>query len=588
MENFGDRLFPLLTQAEKPARYTGGEWNAVKKTGPVRARFCLCFPDLYEIGMSNLGLQILYGEINARDGFAAERCYAPAEDMAALLRKNGIPLLSLETATPLKEFDMIGFSVQFELLYTGILYMLDLAGIPFRAEDRGEDFPIIMAGGPCTVNPEPFADFFDCIVIGEGEGVDLALLELVAEGKEKGWSKREVLRRAKEITGVYVPSMLAEGEMVTKAVYKDFEHAPYPLRPVVANTEAVHDRAVIELYRGCASGCRFCQAGFWYRPIRERSPERCAEYAKEIVNNTGYGEIAMCSLSTGDYSGLRPLMDGLRGFVHENKVNLSLPSLRLSSFSGDIAQESRRSSLTFAPEAGTQRLRNVINKNVTDAEIDNVAKAFEAGYDSVKLYFMLGLPTETDEDIAGIAAICSRLRELYFRTRGKRGPNISVSCAVFIPKPCTPFQWEAQISFGEMLRKQNYLRGLLRCIKGVSFSWHGAESSVLEAALARGDRRLSRVTERAYALGAKFDSWSEKFDWEAWTRAFDECGVDMSEYTGAIDTEKVLPWDFIDTGVSKRYLLAERERAYLGVTTPSCREGCNACGASKLGRCTVI
>lgn len=588
MENFGDRLFPLLTQAEKPARYTGGEWNAVKKTGPVRARFCLCFPDLYEIGMSNLGLQILYGEINARQEFAAERCYAPAEDMAALLRKNGIPLLSLETATPLKEFDMIGFSVQFELLYTGILYMLDLAGIPFRAEDRGEDFPIIMAGGPCTVNPEPFADFFDCIVIGEGEGVDLALLELVAEGKEKGWSKREVLRRAKEITGVYVPSMLAEGERVTKAVYKDFEHAPYPLRPVVANTEAVHDRAVIELYRGCASGCRFCQAGFWYRPIRERSPERCAEYAKEIVNNTGYGEIAMCSLSTGDYSGLLPLMDGLRGFVHENKVNLSLPSLRLSSFSGDIAQESRRSSLTFAPEAGTQRLRNVINKNVTDAEIDNVAKAFEAGYDSVKLYFMLGLPTETDEDIAGIAAICSRLRELYFRTRGKRGPNISVSCAVFIPKPCTPFQWEAQISFGEMLRKQNYLRGLLRRIKGVSFSWHGAESSVLEAALARGDRRLSRVTERAYALGAKFDSWSEKFDWEAWTRAFDECGVDMSEYTGAIDTEKVLPWDFIDTGVSKRYLLAERERAYLGVTTPSCREGCNACGASKLGRCTVI
>ena len=587
MENFSDRLLPLLSQAEKPSRYTGGEWNAVKKTHPVRARFCLCFPDLYEIGMSNLGMQILYSEINSHDDFACERCYAPAEDMAALLKAHRIPLLSLETATPLKDFDVVGFSVQFELLYTGVLYMLDLAGIPFRAEDRGEEFPILLAGGPCAVNPEPFADFFDCVVIGEGEGVDAAVLALVAEGKEKGWSKREILRRAKEITGVYVPSMREKGEKVVKAVYADFEHAPYPVRPVVANTEAVHDRAVIELYRGCASGCRFCQAGYYYRPIRERSPERCAQQAKDIVGNTGYGEIAMCSLSTGDYSGLHALMDGLRDFVHEKRVNLSLPSLRLSSFSGDIAQESRRSSLTFAPEAGTQRLRDVINKNVTDEEIDNVAKAFEAGYDSVKLYFMLGLPTETDEDIAGIAAICARLRELYFKTRGKRGPNISVSCAVFIPKPCTPFQWEEQITFDEMLRKQNYLRGLLRRIKGVSFSWHGAESSVLEAALARGDKRLSRVIERAYELGAKFDSWSEKFDWEAWQRAFDDEGIDMREFTGAWDTDADLPWDFIDTGVSKRYLLAQRKLAYAGITTRSCREGCNGCGANRLGRCTI-
>ena len=559
----------------------------MKKTGPVRARFCLCFPDLYEIGMSNLGMQILYSELNAREDFACERCYAPAEDMAALLKADSVPLLSLETATPLRDFDVVGFSVQFELLYTGILYMLDLAGIPFRAAERGDDYPILLAGGPCAVNPEPFADFFDCIVIGEGEGVDAAVLEIVAEGKEKGWSKREMLRRMKSIAGVYVPSMREKGEKVVKAVYRDFENAPYPTRPVVANTEAVHDRAVIELYRGCASGCRFCQAGYYYRPIRERSPERCAAQAKEIVRNTGHGEIAMCSLSTGDYSGLVKLMDELRDFVHEKRVNLSLPSLRLSSFSGDIAQESRKSSLTFAPEAGTQRLRNVINKNVTDEEIDNVAKAFEAGYDSVKLYFMLGLPTETDEDIAGIAAICSRLRELYFATRGKRGPNISVSCAVFIPKPCTPFQWEAQITFEEMLRKQNYLRGLLRRIKGVSFSWHGAESSVLEAALARGDKRLSYVIERAYALGAKFDSWSEKFDKEAWWRAFEDCGLDIREFTGEWKEDAELPWDFIDTGVSKRYLLSQRRLAYEGVTTRSCREGCNGCGANKLGRCTI-
>ena len=579
-------MLPLLSRAEKPSRYTGGEWNAVVKEHP-RARFCFCFPDLYEIGMSNLGMQILYSEINSHEDLACERCYAPAEDMAALLREAALPLTSLESAIPLKDFDVLGFSVQFELLYTGILYMLDLAGIPFRAADRGEEWPILLAGGPCAVNPEPYADFFDCVVIGEGEGVDVAVLELAAEGREKGWSKREILARASRLTGVYVPSVHKEGEKVVKAVYRDFEHAPYPVRPVVANTEAVHDRAVIELYRGCASGCRFCQAGYYYRPIRERSPEKCAEQAKEIVRNTGHGEIAMCSLSTGDYTGLHALMDGLRDFVHENKVNLSLPSLRLSSFSGDIAQESRRSSLTFAPEAGTQRLRNVINKNVTDEEIDNIARAFEVGYDSVKLYFMLGLPTETDEDIAGIAAICARLRELYYKTRGKRGPNISVSCAVFIPKPCTPFQWEAQISFSEMLRKQNYLRGLLRRIKGVTFSWHGAESSVLEAALARGDRRLSYVIERAYALGAKFDSWSEKFDWEAWQRAFADEGIDMEEYTGEWDTAAELPWDFIDTGVTKRYLLAQRKLAYEGVTTRSCREGCNGCGANKLGRCTI-
>ena len=581
-------MISLLPEVEKPARYTGGEWNTPEKFGNVKARFCFCFPDLYEIGMDTLSCQHLYSEIHGHEDYAAERCYAPKADLAEKMRSNGIPLLSLESGTPLKEFDVVGFSLQFELLYTNILYMLDLAGIPFYSRDRGEDFPLIIAGGPCAVNPEPFADFFDCVVVGEGEGVDFALLRLVEEGKSKGWSKRRVLEEAKKIGGVYVPSLHEEGETVVKAVVADFENSVYPVNPLVPNVEAVHERVTLELYRGCASGCRFCQAGYYYRPIRERSAEKCAEYAKQAVESTGYGEISMCSLSTGDYSGLKELMDRLRGFVHDKHVNLALPSLRLSSFSGEMAQESRRSSLTFAPEAGTQRLRDVINKNVTDAEIDNIGKAFEAGYSNVKLYFMLGLPTETDEDIAGIAEICRRLRGLYVATTGKRNLTVSVSCAVFIPKPCTPFQWEAQISMEEMLRKQNYLRGLLRAIKGVTFSWHGAESSVLEAALARGDRSLSAVIVRAYESGARFDSWTEPFDWNAWTRAFADCGAAINRFTGAIDPDADLPWDFIDTGVSKKYLKAQRELAYLGVTTKNCREGCNGCGANKLGRCTII
>ncbi|MBR2955886.1 MAG: TIGR03960 family B12-binding radical SAM protein, partial [Clostridia bacterium] len=480
MTDYKKKIDELLLSVEKPARYVGGEWNTPDMTKPHRAKFCFCFPDVYEIGMSNLGLQILYDIINRHPDYIAERCYAPWPDMGAKLRENNIPLLSLETATPLKDFDVVGFSVQFELLYSNVLYMLDLAGIPFYAKDRGEDYPIICAGGPCAVNPEPFAPFCDCVIIGEGEEADLALLQLVAEGKEKGLSKAEILREAKSITGIYVPSMLEEGERVTKAVIEDFENAPYPTKPLVPNIEIVHDRATLELYRGCASGCRFCQAGYYYRPIRERSAEKCAEYGKKMIDATGFGEISLCSLSTSDYTGLMDLEKELRPFIEDKKITLALPSLRLSSFTKEMAQSSRRSSLTFAPEAGTQRLRNVINKNVTDEEIDNIGRAFEAGYDSVKLYFMLGLPTETDEDILGIAEICRRLKKLYFDIRHKKNLTISVSCAVFIPKPSTPFQWEAQISLDEMLRRQKLLRGALREIKGVNFSWHGAETSVLE------------------------------------------------------------------------------------------------------------
>ena len=588
MNDYKKKIDELLLTVEKPARYVGGEWNVPDMKKNAKARFCFCFPDIYEIGMSNLGLQILYDIINRHPDYVAERCYAPWADMGEKLRENNIPLLSLETATPLKDFDVVGFSVQFELLYSNVLYMLDLAGIPFYAKDRGEEYPIICAGGPCAVNPEPFAPFFDCVVIGEGEEADLELLKKVAEGKEKGLTKIEILEELKKIEGVYVPSLFKEGEKVVKAVVKDFENAPYPTKPLVPNIEIVHDRATLELYRGCASGCRFCQAGYYYRPIRERSAEKCAQYGKEMIDNTGFGEISLCSLSTSDYTGLIDLEKELCPFIDEKKITLALPSLRLSSFTKEMAQSSRRSSLTFAPEAGTQRLRNVINKNVTDEEIGNIGRAFEAGYDSVKLYFMLGLPTETDEDILGIADICRRLRNLYIEIRKKKNITISVSCSVFIPKPSTPFQWEAQISFEEMLRRQKLLRNALREIKGVSFSWHGAETSVLEVVFARGDKKLAPVIVRAYELGAKFDSWSEYFSWDIWTQAFADCGVDMQEYIDEIPEDKALPWDFIDIGVTKNYLLGQRHLAYQGITTKNCREGCNGCGANKLGRCTII
>ena len=588
MNEYRKKIDELLLSVEKPGRYVGGEWNVPDMAKPTRAKFCFCFPDIYEIGMSNLGLQILYDIINKHPDFIAERCYAPWPDMGAKLRENNIPLLSLETATPLKDFDMVGFSVQFELLYSNVLYMLDLAKIPYYAKDRGEEYPILCAGGPCAVNPEPFAPFFDCIIIGEGEEADLEMLKVVADGKEKGLSKIEILKELKKIEGVYVPSLLEKGEKVVKAVIKDFENAPYPTKPLVPNIEIVHDRATLELYRGCASGCRFCQAGYYYRPIRERSADKCAEYGKKMVENTGFGEISLCSLSTSDYTGLMDLEKQLRPFIEEKKITLALPSLRLSSFTKEMAQSSRRSSLTFAPEAGTQRLRNVINKNVTDDEINNIGRAFEAGYDNVKLYFMLGLPTETDEDILGIADICRRLRNLYIQIRKKKNLTISVSCSVFIPKPSTPFQWEGQISLDEMLRRQKLLRGALREIKGVSFSWHGAETSVLEVVLARGDKRLAPVILRAYELGAKFDSWSEHFSWDIWTQAFADCGVEMQDYIGEIPEDKELPWDFIDIGVSRKYLLGQRHLAYQAVTTKNCREGCNGCGANKLGRCTII
>jgi len=587
MEISDYKLNKIFLKVQKPARYSGGEYNTPDMNKPCSYRLCFCFPDIYEIGMSNLGLQILYDIVNKKEGFIAERCFAPWHDMAQEMKKEGIPLFSLETKRPLKEFDAIGFSLQFELLYSNVLYMLDLAGIPFLSKDRDESYPLLIAGGPCAVNPEPFKDFFDIVAIGEGEKVIEDIIERAAEAKRQGLSKNELLKSLKGVDGIYIPSLHKKGERVKKAVLKDFESSPYPEKPLVPNIGVVHDRAVLELYRGCASGCRFCQAGFYYRPIREKSAKRLRQTAEEIIKNTGFEELSLCSLSTGDYSEIKDLIYSLNALSKDKSVRLSLPSLRLSGFEGEYAELSRKSSLTFAPEAGTQRLRNVINKNITEEDILNISKAFEAGYDSIKLYFMLGLPTETEEDLKGIAEICYKLKDFYFKVKGKRGLNISVSCSVFIPKPCTPFQWERQITIDEMLEKQRFLQQELRKIKGVSFSWHGAEPSKLEAALARGDEMLSDVIIKAYELGCSFDSWTECFDFEKWQQAFRESGLDMEEYSKAIDTEKTLPWDFIDTGVDKKYLLKERERAYLEEVTPSCRNSCRACGAMKLGRCTI-
>lgn len=575
-------LSSILLRVEKPARYVGGEYNMPDMDKPCRHRTCLCFSDKYEVGMSNIGVRILYHMLNDMEGFICERSFAPDLDMAQELKSRGQRLFSLETKRDIVDFDLIGFSVQFELQYTNIPYMFDLAGIPLYAKDRPEDFPPVVAGGPCAVNPMPFAPFFDAILIGDGEITFKQINELHLKCLEQGLSKSEFLRLATEIDGVYVPSI---GNRTKRAVVQNLDEAYFPTSVLVPNCDIVHDRSTIELFRGCANGCRFCQACFFYRPIRERKPDTLVRYATELMDNTGYDELSLCSLSTSDYSHLKEMVDGIKEQADKRKVKLALPSLRLDSFEAEIYEETSGSSLTFAPEAGTQRLRNVINKNISEQDIYNSIKgAMEHGVKNVKLYFMIGLPTETDEDLQGIVDIVYLVKDLHRQYGKSKLINIVVSTAVFIPKPLTPFQWERQITIEEMKHKQDFLKEKLR-IKNVKYSWHGAESSVIEALLARGDESLARVIEEAYKQGAVFDSWSEHFHYEYWLNAIQKCNVDVDEFVGEQAEDKDFCWDIVDNGVTKAYLLAERHKSRQGVTTPNCMGKCNGCGASKLGRC---
>ena len=583
-------LEEILLQSERPARYSGGEYNTPDMEKPCDVRFCICMPDLYEVGMSNLGLKILYHVLNEQEGVVCERCFAPALDFRDLLRENGLPLMSLETKKPLKDFDMLGFSVQYEMLYTGVLYVMEAAGIPFYAKDRDDGYPIVCGGGPSAINPEPLADFFDLFMVGEGEDTIVALTALWRKVKAKGQGKKEFLRLAEEIEGVYVPALNTpeRRKTVKKAVVRDFENCYYPTAQLMPTLEVVHDRAMLELYRGCQNGCRFCQAGYYYRPIRFRSEKKVKELAERLIRETGFDEISLGSLSTGDYPWLEELLCEINPLAASSHVHLALPSLRLSSFKKEFAESSRKSSLTFAPEAGTQRLRDVINKNVTEEEIrDGLSAAFDQGYTSVKLYFMLGLPTETDEDLLGIVELVRSIRRLFYE-KHKGGINITVSCSVFIPKPGTPFQWEAQISREEMRRRQFLLKDELRKVKGASFHYHDRETSELEAIFARGDRALAPLILRAYQKGAMFDSWTEHFHYEIWEEAMAELNIDKEKYLGEQPLDKELPWDFIDIGVTRAFLLRERERAYRAECTLGCDKGCQGCGAVRFADCDRV
>ena len=603
MTDLKQRILPTV---QKPARYTGGEWGEIKKDpADIRVRVAFCFPDTYEIGMSNVGMRILYGVMNQMEGVWCERVFAPWGDMEEAMRQHDLPLWALESQEPVKDFDMIAFTIGYEMAYSNILNMLRLSGVPLHAKDRQGLKNIVFAGGVCAFNPEPLADFIDFFSLGEGEDITVEIVSLYDRAKAEGWSKDQFLHEVAKIPGVYVPSFYRheynedgtlaaivplEGapERVTKRIIEDLDNAYFPTKMIVPSTEIVHDRANLEAFRGCIRGCRFCQAGFSCRPVRKKSPEVLYRQAMETLEFSGSNEITISSLSTSDYRGLKELTDELIPYCEANKVNLSVPSLRADNFSRELMeklQTVRKSGLTFAPEAGTQRLRDVINKNLTEDEILNTcAQAFSGGWNNVKLYFMLGLPTETDEDVLGIAELVYKVIQTWKANASnkKRGLRVHVATAYFVPKPHTPFQWEKQITPQEYLRRCKLLKSHFYS-KSIEYDYHSPDLSRLEAVFARGDRRLGPVIENAVNRGARLDGWDEYFNYAKWFDAFQECGVDPDFYTTrGYAEEEILPWDTIDVGVSQKFLKLERKRAYGETVTPDCRHGCAGCGANCL------